>query len=473
LIHEIAQYLKSHGTVLHDGQAKLHTALTNGKKSGNGQLVPSPATVQVGSLDVQMRILYGTDDRNTTPYGQLFKKNHLSDILTQLAGSSDYVRRLTEIETINTKDRLWLRGLALSPVKFGISFTTKFLNQGNALVNVYHDGSVQVSTGGTEMGQGLNVKIRQLVADEFGLSPEKIIVMATSTEKNINTSPTAASAGTDLNGAAAVNACREIKSRLAHFAARQLMSVELGLGESSNSIVFADGHVFDVRHPERKLPFGEFCAAARRERIDLGARGFYATPGVDFNRETGRGNPFFYFTQGAAVAEVKIDRFTGELTVPRVDMLMDIGRSINPGVDMGQIIGGFVQGMGWVTGECLVYSERGELLSHSPTTYKIPAVTDIPPIFNCELFPNDDNTDNVASSKAVGEPPLMHATCIWTAVKHALGCVSSVAASELRLPATGEEILRCLTLAQPRRKPEAKTSNGAATQRQSEAAAKQ
>ena len=207
--------------------------------------------------------------------------------------------------------------------------------------------------------------------------------------------------------------------------------------------------MFDVRNPDKQIPFGEFCAAARRERIDLGARGFYATPGVDFNRETGRGNPFFYFTQGAAVAEVKIDRFTGELRVPRVDMLMDIGRSINPGVDMGQIIGGFIQGMGWVTGECLVYNERGELLSHSPTTYKIPAVTDVPPVFNCELFPNDDNTDNVASSKAVGEPPLMHATCVWTAVKHALGCVSTAAASELHLPATGEEVLRC-SVAWPR-----------------------
>ncbi len=152
------------------------------------------------------------------------------------------------------------------------------------------------------------------------------------------------------------------------------------------------------------------------------------------------------------MAEVKIDRFTGELTVPRVDLLMDIGKSINPGVDMGQIIGGFIQGMGWVTGECLVYNECGELLSHSPTTYKIPAVTDVPPIFNCELFPNDDNVDNVASSKAVGEPPLMHATCIWTAVKHALGCVSTAAANELHLPATGEEIMRCLTLAAPESK---------------------
>ncbi|HZZ27862.1 MAG TPA: molybdopterin cofactor-binding domain-containing protein [Pirellulales bacterium] len=473
MIHEVAGYLKSRASGLnsaaHNGEAP-HDGQANGKIHHDGQIILAGATAglpssgrSINSLHVQVQNLYGTEDRNITPYGQLFKKNHLPEILAQLANTSEYQRRLKEIEATNQTDRLWLRGLALSPVKFGISFTTKFLNQGNALVNVYHDGTVQVSTGGTEMGQGLYVKVRQLVADEFGLPLERVVVMATSTEKNINTSPTAASAGTDLNGAAAVNACRQIKSRMAMFAARQLASTELGLSESSNSIAFEDGQVFDVRHPQRRIPFGEFCRMARRERVDLGARGFYATPGVDFNRETGCGNPFFYFTQGAAVAEVKIDRFTGELTVPRVDMLMDIGRSINPGVDMGQIIGGFIQGMGWVTGECLVYNERGELLSHSPTTYKIPAVTDVPPVFNCDLFPNDDNTENVASSKAVGEPPLMHATCVWTAVKHALGCVSQAVASELRLPATGEEILRCLTLVQPRRPASTKTANGSFT----------
>jgi xanthine dehydrogenase large subunit len=216
-------------------------------------------------------------------------------------------------------------------------------------------------------------------------------------------------------------------------------------------VAFENGFIYDTRCPSQRMAFGEFCTAARRDRIDLGARGFFATPGVDYNRETGRGNPFFYFTQGAAAAEVKIDRFTGQMTVPRVDLLIDIGRSINPGVDMGQITGGFIQGMGWVTGECLVYNERGELLSHSPTTYKIPAITDVPPIFNCELLPNDDNVENVSASKAVGEPPLMHALCVWTAVKHALGCVSPAAASDLHLPATGEEILRCLTLTEGRR----------------------
>jgi xanthine dehydrogenase large subunit len=451
VIREINGYLK----------ARQQMAQVGADGDGNGHHHGQETTAgSADAFDVQLRNVYGTSDRNITPYGQLFVKNHLPEILTMLADQSDYRQRLTEIERANAADRLWLRGLAISPVKFGISFTTKFLNQGNALVNVYADGTVQVSTGGTEMGQGLNVKIRQLVADEFGLPPERVLVMTTSTEKNHNTSPTAASAGTDLNGAAAVEACRQIKTRLSAYAARRFASAEGGLSESPSDVVFDDSWVWDRRNPSERIKFGELCGAARRERVDLGARGFYATPGVDYNRETGRGNPFFYFTQGAAAAEVKIDRFTGELTVPRVDVLMDIGRSINPGVDMGQITGGFIQGMGWVTGECLVYNERGELLSHSPTTYKIPAITDVPPIFNCELFPNDDNTEVVGRSKAVGEPPLMHAIAVWTAVKHALDCVSPVAAGALRLPATGEEILRCLSMAPTQRQRAAPTENG-------------
>jgi len=447
VIHEIAAYLSKPAAPGARARAQesgiaSHNGQTPG--DGNGEMLHEP----VDALAVQLRNVYGIEDRNITPYGQIVKKNHLPQIMTTLAERCDYRRRLHEIEGLNRTDRLWLRGLAISPVKFGISFTTKFLNQANALVNVYMDGTVQVSTGGTEMGQGLHVKIRQLVADEFGLPLERVLIMPTSTEKNINTSPTAASASTDLNGAAALDACRQIKSRMADYAARRFGSVELGLTDSPAHVAFESGIIYDTRCPSQRMSFGEFCTAARRDRIDLGARGFHATPGVDYNRETGRGNPFFYFTQGAAAAEVKIDRFTGELSVPRVDLLIDIGRSINPGVDMGQITGGFIQGMGWVTGECLVYNERGELLSHSPTTYKIPAITDVPPIFNCELFPNDDNVENVAASKAVGEPPLMHALCVWTAVKHALGCVSPAVASELRLPATGEEILRCLTLAQ-------------------------
>jgi xanthine dehydrogenase large subunit len=396
-------------------------------------------------IDVQRRNLYGVSDRNVTPYGQVVKGNHLPEIVNTLVARSDFENRLAAIEAANARDPLVLRGLALTPVKFGISFTAKFLNQGNALVNVYTDGTVQVSTGGTEMGQGLNTKIRQLVADEFGLPPEQVILMPTSTEKNCNTSPTAASAGTDLNGAAALEACRTIRARMAAWAAARFAGDRLV--ESPGHVGFAGGWVYDTRRPDVRMAFGDLCAAARRDRVDLGARGFYATPIAGFDAAEGRGAPFLYYTQGAAAAEVCIDRFTGDLTVVRADVLIDIGRSINPGVDRGQVIGGFIQGMGWVTGECLVYDERGVLLSDSPTTYKIPAASDVPADFRCDFFPNDDNVENVARSKAVGEPPLMHAICVWAAVKHSLSCVSPEAGRRLCLPATGEEILRALSVA--------------------------
>jgi xanthine dehydrogenase large subunit len=402
----------------------------------------------IDALDVRKRNVYGHEARNVTPYGQIVEKNHLPEILEQLERTSDYRARRAAIAKFNASNRLRLRGLALTGMKFGISFTTKFLNQGNALVNLYTDGTIQVSTGGTEMGQGLNTKIRQLVADEFGVDYARVRLMPTSTEKNNNCSPTAASAGTDLNGAAAVNASKLIMRRLKKFAAERLSDPAEGLTPSSRHVRFAGNVVYDMRRPDVRLAFGPLCAEARRARVDLGARGFFATPGIDFNRETGRGTPFFYFTQGAAVSEVEIDRFTGELTVIRADLLIDIGRPINPGVDRGQVIGGFIQGMGWVTAEALTYGPKGELLSHSPTTYKIPAITDVPQDFRVALFPNNDNTANVGRSKAVGEPPLMLAISAWAAVKNALSYVSDEAASSLKLPATGEEILRCLTLSQ-------------------------
>ena len=414
-------------------------------------------------FDVRMRNLYGVGERNVTPYGQVFEKNHLPELFATLGARSQYHKRREEIARFNASSRTHIRGLAMTGVKFGISFTTRFLNQGNALVNLYTDGTVQVSTGATEMGQGVNVKIQQLIADEFGIDVSRVVLMSTSTEKNINTSPTAASAGTDLNGAAAVRACRTIKRRLRRFAAQRLADVAMGLAPSTSHVQFRDNHVVDTRRPEVRIAVGQLCAEARRERVDLGARGFYATPGVDFNRETGQGTPFFYFTQGTAVAEVLIDRFTGELRVPRVDLLIDIGRSINPGVDRGQVIGGFIQGMGWVTAEALVYDDRGDLLSHSPTTYKIPAITDVPEVFNVATFDNNDNVRNVYRSKAVGEPPLMLGIAVWAAVKNALAHVAPGVLPGLQLPATGEEILRCLTQLSAVRQPEliAAESDGA------------
>ncbi|KAA1259527.1 Xanthine dehydrogenase molybdenum-binding subunit [Rubripirellula obstinata] len=401
--------------------------------------------LKIDAFNVRVQNLYGIADRNVTPYGQYFSSNHLPEILNTLASTSDYENRVAQIRTRNQEDPLFLRGISMTPVKFGISFTSKFLNQANALVNVYTDGTVQVSTGGTEMGQGLNTKIRQIVADEFGIDYTNVIVMPTSTEKNNNTSPTAASAGTDLNGAAAANACAKIKKRMADFAATLFASAEEGLIPSPQHIVFENGCVRDSRQPTETIAFADLANRARLERIDIGSRGFYKTPGVDFNRDTGRGNPFLYFTQGAAVAEVKIDRFTGDLAVTRVDLLMDIGKSINPGVDMGQITGGFIQGMGWVTAECLVYDERGALLSHSPTTYKIPAITDVPPDFRCEMFPNNDNLHTIRRSKAVGEPPLLLGVAAWAAVKNALSYLPRTTDPQLCLPATGEEILRCIS----------------------------
>lgn len=401
------------------------------------------------AFDVRRDNLYrdGDPERCVAHYGQIIRDHVLVETFDQLLESSDYRRRMTAVEDFNSSSQTQVKGLALSAIKFGISFTTKFLNQANALVNVYTDGTVQVSTGGTEMGQGLYTKIQQLVADEFGLRPDRVRLMATSTEKSNNTSPTAASAGTDLNGAAAVEACRQIKVRMREYAAGVFADTDKGLVASPEHVVIDDGYVWDDRDPDpaSRIDFAGFCAAARCARVDLGARGFFATPGVDYNRETGRGNPFFYYTTGAAIAEVTIDRFTGEMTFDRGDLLMDIGRSLNPGIDRGQVIGGFIQGVGWVTNEELRYDDAGHLLSTGPTTYKIPNVTDLPRELNVDFIANRKHHKNVRLSKAVGEPPLMLGVAVWMAAKHALSFVGSGETRELAIPATGEELLMRMT----------------------------
>ncbi len=405
-------------------------------------------TLGIDACEIRRRNLYrdGDDDHNQTPYGQTVCNHVLQEVFEQLQRTSDYERRMKAVQAFTESSKTHIKGLALSPVKFGISFTTKFLNQGNALVNVYTDGTIQVSTGGTEMGQGLNTKIRQLVADEFDIDPLDVKLMTTSTEKSNNTSPTAASAGTDLNGAAAVKACHEIRRRLTDFAADHFVRLKPGSSRAPDQIRFLNGQVFDTRDPDQAISFGAICDLARRERVDLGSRAFYATPGVHFDRETGRGEPFFYFTTGAAVSEVTIDRFTGEMTVDRVDMLMDIGQMINPGVDYGQMIGGFVQGMGWVTTEELVYDgDSGRLLSTSPTTYKIPNATDIPTVFNVNTIDNPKHTINVRRSKAVGEPPLMLGISVWLAAKHAINQLNREELIKLSLPATCEANLLCIS----------------------------
>ncbi|MFL5330616.1 MAG: xanthine dehydrogenase molybdopterin binding subunit [Gemmataceae bacterium] len=400
------------------------------------------AYLSVDSYQIRRLNCYGRNENNVTPYGQVIPNNVLPTILDQLVTKAEYESRRAEIARFNAKSRTYLKGIAVTPVKFGISFTRRTLNQGNALVNIYLDGTVQVSTGGTEMGQGLYTKVRQLVADQFGLPVTSVRMMATSTEKNNNTSPTAASAGTDLNGTAAVRACEQIRQRLAIVAAPKL--ARDGLEASPENVVFADGHLLDRRDPTHRITFKEVVALAYEARIDLGARGFYATPGVDFNRELGRGTPFYYFTNGAAVTEVLIDRFTGDVTVTRADLLMDLGRMINPAIDRGQVVGGFVQGLGWVTTEALVYGDDGALLSDSATTYKIPNATDVPTDFRVDFFENPEHRDNIFRSKAVGEPPLLLAVSAWAAVKQALAAATGSAA--LSLPATNEEVLRRLSV---------------------------
>lgn len=399
------------------------------------------------AFDIRRANLYrdGDDSRNVTHYGQIVRDHVMDETFDRLAASSSYRHRVAKVDEFNAASRTHVKGIAISSIKFGISFTTKFLNQANALVNVYTDGTVQVSTGGTEMGQGLYTKIQQIVADEFGLEPARVRVMATSSEKSNNTSPTAASAGTDLNGMAAIEACRQIKERMRTYAAGLFASAERGLVAAPEHIVIDQGAVWDDRAPSHRLDFGQFCAMARRERIDIGARGFYATPGVDYNRETGRGNPFFYYTTGAAIAEVTIDRFTGELVFDRADLLMDIGRAINPGIDRGQVIGGFIQGVGWVTNEELRYNDAGHLLSTGPTTYKIPNITDTPRVFNVDFIDNPKHQKNVRLSKAVGEPPLMLGVAVWLAAKNALQSLAGDAPVTLSIPATGEELLTRMT----------------------------
>jgi xanthine dehydrogenase large subunit len=399
------------------------------------------ATLRVDALQIRLRNCYGIGERNITPYGQVVLHNTLPTLFDRLARSAAYHQRLADVIAFNAASRTHLKGISLTAVKFGISFTRRTLNQGNALVNIYLDGTIQVSTGGTEMGQGLNTKIQQLVAHEFSLPIDAVQVMTTSTEKNNNTSPTAASASTDLNGTAAVRACKILRRRLAGAAARHFASIDEGRKASPKHIRFQNGRVIDDRSPGASLTFAELVKRAYEDRVDLGARGFYATPGVDFNRATGKGHPFLYFTNGCAVAEVLIDRFTGELKLSRVDILIDIGRSLNPAIDRGQVIGGFVQGMGWVTTEELRYSGAGELLTHSPNTYKIPSINDLPPIFNVDFLDIKHEHMNLYKSKAVGEPPFLLGLSVFAAVKHALTFVSGGKVPVLNLPATTEEIV--------------------------------
>jgi len=390
------------------------------------------------AYDIRKLNCYGIGERNITPYGQLVENNKLPELFETLAETSCYKERLAEVEHFNRESRTHLKGLALTPIKFGISFNTQFLNQANALIHIYLDGTVQVSTGATEMGQGVNTKLQQLVADELYLPVSHVRVMTTSTEKNHNTSATAASSSSDLNGKACVVACESLRTRLIEFAAEHF-------GVDTKSVIWN----YDGFHPKNKpaglIGFVEMVRLAYLGRVSLGEHGFYKTPGVHFDWATGTGSPFLYFTTGCAVSEVLIDRWTGAMKVLQSDILMDIGRSMNPGIDRGQIVGAFIQGMGWVTNEELRYDANGHLLTHSPTTYKIPNIQDLPESFQVDWIDNPDNTVNIRGSKAVGEPPFMLALSIWAAAKHALSFVNDSVTPTLDLPATGEELLKRIT----------------------------
>jgi xanthine dehydrogenase large subunit len=392
----------------------------------------------IDAFDVRRRNVYGIGEHNTTPYGEIVDNNTLPRLFDEIVERADYRSRVAAVRDHNAKSKTELRGIACTAVKFGISFNTKFLNQGNALVNIYLDGSIQVSTGATEMGQGVNTKIKQIVADEFSIDPDLVIVMPTSTEKNNNTSATAASSGADINGSAAADACRKIRARLIDVAAEECARRDGDIQASIGNIVFEDGLIYDSRRPGVRLLWKDLLQLAYVRRVSLGERGFYATQGIDWNAEKGTGVPFLYYTKGVAVSEVSIDRFTGHMTVLRSDLLMDIGKPINPGIDRGQITGAFIQGMGWLTNEELRWDAKGNLLSHSPTTYKIPNIGDVPQIFNVDWI-DVENPLNIRSSKAVGEPPLLLAISVFMAVKNALG------GAKINAPATGEEILMRLT----------------------------
>ena len=394
---------------------------------------------------VRERNLYhGTNETNTTHYGQLIEDNRIQTIWHELKKSAELEKRRAEISAWNAVHPQRKRGLAMTPVKFGISFTVTHLNQAGALVLIYQDGTVQVNHGGTEMGQGLHTNVAMIAAKELGVKLADIRVMPTSTDKVPNTSATAASAGTDLNGAAAKNACEILRGRLTPVA-QALLKEKLGSEPKLENISFVDGEVFDSSGPQTKLTFAQVAQKAYFSRVSLSATGYYATPGIHWDRVAGRGKPFHYFAYGAAVTEVEVDGFTGMQQVTRVDILHDVGDSVNDAINRGQIEGGYVQGMGWLTAEELLWNDKGVKLTHSPDTYKIPAIGDAPKIFNVTPLPNAAQKNVVHGSKAVGEPPFMLAISVREAIRDAVAAFGAGKGEvALASPATCEAIWRAI-----------------------------
>jgi xanthine dehydrogenase large subunit len=370
------------------------------------------------------------DQVQTTPYHQPVKDGIINALTDRLVASSDYVARRAAINAWNASQPIVKRGIALTPVKFGISFTLTHLNQAGALVHVYNDGSIHLNHGGTEMGQGLFQKIAQVAASRFGVDISAVKITATDTGKVPNTSATAASSGTDLNGMAVQAACDTIRDRIAEHLAQ-------AHGVTPEAVTFADGM---VTIGSKKITFSDAVMSAYLARVSLSSTGFYKTPDIEWDRITGRGSPFFYFAYGAAVTEVVIDTLTGENRILRADILHDAGASLNPALDIGQIEGGYVQGAGWLTTEELVWDDQGTLKTHAPSTYKIPAISDRPDVFNVALWDQPNPAQTVYRSKAVGEPPLMLGISVFMALSDATrACGPNYA--DLQTPATAEAVL--------------------------------
>lgn len=385
---------------------------------------------------------YGIDTHNVTHYGEVVENNRLLMLHDQIMASSEYRSRRKEIDEFNSTHEFEKRGMAMTPVKFGISFTTTFLNQAGALVHVYRDGTILVNHGGTEMGQGLHTKIRQIAAAEFGVSIGRVKVNATNTSKVPNTPATAASAGTDLNGMAVKNAVDTLKLRIAETMAGIWNEARSQDPTDAKDIVFFEDVITDSVHPDRRIEFQDAMPLVFMRQVSLSATGYYRTPGIGWDKQKGFGKPFHYFAFGMAVTEVLIDTLTGRHTVLRADILHDVGNSINRAIDIGQIEGGYIQGLGWCTTEEIKWDAKGNLLTHSPDTYKIPAVRDIPRDFRTALLEGVPNPNTIRQSKAVAEPPFMLALSAWLAIKDALSAIANHELEpEFRLPATNEVIL--------------------------------
>ena len=388
--------------------------------------------LRLDPVTVMQRNLYAAmgSAPQTTPYGMEVDDSITDQILDRLMATSDYQARRQAVEAFNAKSPILKKGIALTPVKFGISFTLTFLNQAGALVHVYQDGSVIVNHGGTEMGQGLNQKVAQVTAQVFGLTAAQVKITAADTGKVPNTSATAASSGSDLNGKAAENAALAIRDRLSAFIADKH-------GVKPQTVRFKDGQ---VRVGGEVYDFARVIAWAYQARVSLSSTGFYATPKINWDRVKGQGRPFLYFAYGASVTEVVIDTLTGENRILRCDILHDTGTSLNPVLDIGQVEGAYVQGAGWLTTEELVWNAKGHLTTHAPSTYKIPAVSDRPPIFNVDLWTVPNAEDTVGKSKAVGEPPFNLGISAFMAISHAISACGS-AYPALNAPATAERVL--------------------------------